>query len=273
MHYFSHNGSVLPTEQATIPLSNIEYSYGFGVYETVRVSDGVAYFLDDHIERLMESARIIGIEHLFTSENIATNTKELVARNEVDACNVKILLIGAKTAKEADLYIQCLNPLFPDRKLYKTGAHFITYNYERPFSHAKSLNMLSSYLAYREAKQASAYDALLVDRLGNILEGTRTNFFCIKDKTIFSPPEDQILLGVMRKAVLKVARENGFDVTESNIALQDLDQFDGAFVTSTSSKIMPARSIDDYTFGEPSPQTKDLMNLLQDFLKSCNGKF
>lgn len=244
--YFSHNGNLLPIEQATIPLSDVEYSYGFGVYETIRVSKGRPLFVAEHAQRLLESARIIGLEHQLSAENLQKSIDDLIEKNAADTCNLKALLIGGKTAETTNLYMLCLNPLFPDRKLYSAGAQAITQHYERPFPHAKTLNMLPSYLAYRQAKQAGAYDALLVNRDGNLIEGTRTNFFTIKDKTIYSPPGTEILLGVTRSHVLDVARQHGFAVVEQDIPLSRLDYYDGAFLTSTGSKILPLRSIDEY---------------------------
>src|SRR3989338_7314289 len=155
--YFSRNGQVLPITEAAVPLSNIEYSYGFGVYESIRFANGRIYFLDDHIERLLESARIIDLPHTFTPDAIKMFVRELMDKNEPEACNIKILLIGAPRAEDAILNILCLNPHFPDKKLYRDGVSCITYQYERPFPHAKSLNMLESYLAYTKAREAGAH--------------------------------------------------------------------------------------------------------------------
>lgn len=257
--YFSLNGDILPVSAATVPLDNVEYSYGFGVYETIRAVKGQALFLKEHCRRLMASAKIIGLEHDLTFDAVENFVSELLKENTIDACNVKILLIGGQPA---NLYIMCLNPLFPDRKLYKTGAKTISQHYERPFPQAKTLNMLQSYLAYREAKRAGAYDALAIDRAGNITEGTRTNFFAIKDKTIYSPPEKQILLGVTRDHVLQVAKNSGFKVVEKSLALADIASYDGAFLTSTSSKIMPIGSIDEQTW---KVVPENLVKLIQDF--------
>ena len=127
--------------------------------------------------------------------------------------------------------------------------------------------MLQSYLAYSKAKKLGAYDALLVNRNGFLTEGTRTNFFCIKDKTIYTPHELNILLGVMRKVVLKVALKNNFQVVEKNIKLEEIKLYDGAFVTSTSSKIMPIKSINGVILGYPD-KLKELMKLFDNFLKS-----
>lgn len=274
MHYqfFSKNGQVLPIEQAVVSVDNIAYAYGFGVYETIRVNKGIIYFTEEHLERLQQSALAVGIEHSFKNTFIAAAINELVKTNQAETCNLKILLVGGATTDQAELYILCLNPLFPDRKLYAHGAKMITYNAERPFPHAKSLNMLQSYIAYKKAKKSDAYDALLVDRLGNITEGTRTNFFAMKGTAIVSPPEDTILLGVMRKVVLKVASQNNFDVQYAAIPLADLDQFDAAFVTSTSSKIMPIKSIDNHAFADVSSELRRLMSQTQEFLVNCKGQ-
>ncbi|KKP62928.1 MAG: Aminotransferase class IV [Candidatus Roizmanbacteria bacterium GW2011_GWC2_34_23] len=264
--YFSQNGKILPIEQAVIPISNIEYSYGFGVYENIRISNGTVYFLKDHTDRLLESAKIIGLTHSFDEEIIKNSILDLIKDYKSETFNIKILLIGASTKEKAILNIFCLNPLFPDKKLYRDGAEFITYNYERPFPHAKTLNMLQSYLAYSKAKKSGAYDALLINQNGFITEGTRTNFFCIKGKIIYTPFEKDILLGVMRKVVLKIASENNYKIVETNIKFDDIKSYDGAFVTSTSSKIMPIKSIDGILVGYPD-ELKELMKLLNNFLE------
>ncbi|MBW3568985.1 aminotransferase class IV [Candidatus Parcubacteria bacterium] len=263
--FFSLNGEILPVELAKIELSNIEYAYGFGVYENVRVSKGRIFFLKEHIQRLLSSAEIIGIEHGFSSSLVENSVEKLLEKLKPETCNVKILLIGGKDKGSANLYIMCLNPLFPDRKLYKTGAYCITENYERPFPHAKSLNMLPSYLAYKKAKQVGAYDALLVNRENKVAEGTRTNFFAIKDKTIYSPPESEILLGVTRDKVIKVAKQNSYQVVEKDLPLSELPKYDGTFITSTGSKIMPIKTIDNLDFEIPDELYK-LIGLFNKFL-------
>lgn len=221
--------------------------------------------MTEHADRLLESAKILGIEHSLTGESIKHDTEELILKNEADSCNIKILLIGGKDADSANIYILCLNPLFPDRKLYKQGAKTITAHFERPFPNAKNLNMLQSYLAYRQAKQSGAYDALIVNRKGCITEGTRTNFFAVKDQQIYSPPADEILLGVTRQHVLEVAKNNEFVVTEQSIKQDELGDYDGFFITSTSSKIMPVSQIDDKKYEIPE-SVRILMKAYDQFL-------
>lgn len=267
--YFSKNGELLPIEQAVIPISNIEYSYGFGVYESIRVVNGVPYFLLDHVERLLKSAEIINLEHNLTRVKIEKYIKELVKKTEVQTFNLKILLIGAFKKENVLLFILPLNPLFPDKKLYRDGATTITINYERIFPNAKTLNMLKSYLEYRKARQAGCYDSLLVNKKGYITEGTRTNFFTVKNNVIYTPPENEVLQGVTRKVIFDVAAKNNIKIIEKNLPLSKIDNYDGAFITSTSSKIVPIVKINDIQFEIPQ-LIKDLIKLFKDYLDAQN---
>ena len=269
----SINGSLQPIDSATISYSNIEYCYGFGVYESIRIAKAVPYFIDLHVERLQKSADIIGLEHTWDSAQIKTSIEELIESVEEETYNLKMLLIGERSPENAQLIILPLAPRFPEKKWYKTGVKVITQNHERPFPNAKSLNMLPSYIAYREAKKSDAYDALLIDREGNLLEGTRTNLFAIKDRTLITPPTDRVLEGVTRKLVMHVANENKYTIEEHDISLSDLDQFDGLFITSTSSKILPIRQVDKQEIGKPCDALKELMDLFRNFLEESNGTF
>ncbi len=146
-------------------VANIEYAYGFGVYETLRVVGGKPRFLADHLARLEKSAQIIGLEHAITLGELQLWIQQLLQAESIDVCNLKILLIGGRTAADAQLYILPLAPLFPDRKLYRDGVATITQHFERPWPQAKTLSMLGSYLAYRQARRANCYDALLISWL------------------------------------------------------------------------------------------------------------
>lgn len=260
--YFSRDGQLLPIEQAAVPLDNIEYSYGYGVYETIRLANGKLYFLPEHCERLLQSAQIINLAHDFTADFAQKAVQELIENNQVATCNIKILLIGGP---KPGLYMLCLNPLFPDRKLLKSGVSCTIYEYEREFPRAKTLNMLPSYLAYRDAKAAGAYEALLVNRRGHLTEGTRSNFFVMKDRTIISPPSAQILPGIMRSKVLQIAKSNSFEIIEQEIKPEDLSRYDGAFLTSATSKIMPISRIADRSLSLPEALL-ELMGLFDQFL-------
>ncbi len=270
--WYSRNGELRPASEAVIGLANIEYAYGFGVYETIRASGGKANFLAEHVERLMESARIIGLEHRFDAASVTAAINELVTKTGDGVFNLKVLLIGARDPARTELCVLPLAPLFPDKRLYARGASAVSFSYERLFPQAKTLNMFPSYYAYREAKAKGCYDALFINRDGCITEGTRTNFFAIKGDVIHSPPAKDVLEGVTRRHVLAAARNNGFGYDEAPVALADIGSYDGAFLTSTSSKIMPLTTIDAFTWPAVPDALKRLIALYDEERHRLTGE-
>ncbi len=195
-HIFSHNGKLRPVSEAQIPADRIESMYGFGVYETLKVRNGVIYFTQNHIERLLHSAECIELKHQFKSDAISSWIELLVKEVGEEALNIKMLLMGASQKEDAQLYIFPLAPLFPKRSWYRDGVSVSSYVYERWMPQAKSLNMLPSYYYYTHAQKEGHYDALLVDSQGMLREGTRTNIFVMKGTSIVSPPKEGVLEGV-----------------------------------------------------------------------------
>lgn len=271
--YFSRNGQLLPISDALISVENISYQYGFGVYETIKIRNKTLYFLQQHVERLLQSAKLVYLDHNFTAKQIKVYIHELIKKNNVTSCNIKILLIGGKITSDNFLFILTSSPLFPDKKLYLYGTAISTVSFERFLPNAKTLNMLPSYLFYAEANKQKHYDKLLIDRYGNILEGTRTNVFVIQGNILITPPKDTVLNGITRQTVIAVAKKNGFAVKEEKIPLFSLDDFDGAFLTSTSSKIIPIIQVDNFKFLEISSELKKLMRIYDEFLKTSKGIF
>lgn len=264
--HFSRNGVVLPIEQAVISTFNISYAYGFGVYESIRVVRGTAYFLKDHAKRLMHSASVIGLIHSYTADDIEKFVIELVNQTSVDAFNIKILLIGGRKPEDCELQILPLSPVFPEKKWYRDGVQVTSMRYERLFPQAKTLNMLGSYIAYDKARSTGAYDCLLLDHTDCITEGTRTNFFAIKNRVIVSPPLEQILDGITRMHVLEVAAKHGYSVEHRSVPLSSIATFDGAFLTSTSSKVLPIRTIDSFSFDTIHADVIELSKWFEEFL-------
>jgi len=260
--FFSLNGELKPVAEATVPLDDLEYAYGFGVYETLKVRQGVVYFADLHEQRLWESARTVDLEHPFHPGDFRRFVEALVAANTLGDANVKALLVGGPKASDARLSILALNPLFPDRKDYKFGATAITWSGERVYPQAKTLNMLVSYLAFREARNLGAYDALLVNRRGELTEGTRTNLFVTDGTGLATAPAAQVLAGVTQLTVRQVIQDLGIALEERPLALTELATWQGAFLTSTSTKIMPLRRID--ATGLPLSPLVDKLRLAYD---------
>ncbi|TVQ41221.1 MAG: hypothetical protein EA384_00865 [Spirochaetaceae bacterium] len=267
--YCSIHGRLVPLSEATVPIDDVNFQYGYGVYETIKVRKGVLYFPEMHQERLFHSAAIIGLGHVLQPGDPERWTRELIAANQLTDANIKQLLIGSPTEERPELsrlYIMALNPLFPDRKLYRRGASLITFEAERQYPQAKSLNMLASTIAFRKARAEGAYDALLASRDGCVTEGTRTNFYVTDGHSIRTAPEKLVLAGVTRTTVNQVIRDLGVPLIEETITHAELERVAGCFVTSTSSKVMPVGRIDNQQYEVPQ-LVRRLMQAYDDFLR------
>lgn len=258
--YISKNLRIVPANEAQVSLQNIAFSYGYGVYENIRVSNGEIRYLDEHLDRLMVSCKYLEIESNFSIEDIKHACTELNSKYQGSTYNMKIILIGGK---DQQLFILPLAPKFVDKKMYRDGVSVITTRYERFLPQAKSLNMLGSYVVYTKAQKVGAYDSLLVNSKGEIPEGSRTNFYAIKDKTIFTAPDEEVLAGVTRKHILDYAREQGFKIKFETPKLSELNIFDGFFISNTSSKLLPINKIDGREFDIP----ESLSTLASEFRK------
>ncbi|HLC19358.1 MAG TPA: aminotransferase class IV [Candidatus Nanoarchaeia archaeon] len=261
--YFSLNGTLLSVEQAVVSVDNLSFVYGYGVYENLKVRNNILFFPEMHVERLIHSAKVIGLKTTYSKDKIKVLIQELCASISQDSYNLKVLLMG--NDNKSDLYVIALNPRFVTEKEYRDGVNVVTYNGERLFPGAKTLNMLMSFLAYKEAQEKKAYDALLVDNEGFVREGTRTNLFFTDGETIFTPPKEKVLEGVTRTTVIDALRKKGIVVQDKELKLNEIGTYKGFFLTSTSSKILPIACIDENRFSIPQI-VKDAMKIYDEYL-------
>ncbi len=269
--FFSLNGVLVPVNEAKVAWDDIEVTYGYGVYETLKVRKGRVYFPEMHEERLFHSAKLVDVDHPWKNGDVQQYLENLILANQAMDANLKVLLYGGCTQETARLVIIQLAPLFPDRKLYRDGAAAITWEGERWLPRAKSLNMLQSSMAFNAAQKAGAYDALFVNRNSEITEGTRTNFWFTDNQKLYTPPEEEVLEGVTQLTVITCAREAGIEVVRKPFPLKAAGDWDGLFLTSTSTKIMPLKAVDTRVFEIPQLVLK-MEKLYDEWLKNWTDK-
>ncbi|MBU1119160.1 aminotransferase class IV [Patescibacteria group bacterium] len=271
--YVIQNGKLIQKEEASIPLYSKANFFDFAVYDSIKVVQGKPFFPEFHVDRLLESARIIDLEHPFTKKEIAIWIQLLIDKNKLKDSLIRFLLIGAgDEQEEPTLFMFPVGLTFYDRKWYKKGVKVITYHGERIVPDSKAKDLLLNFIALREAKKNDAIEALLIDTDGNIREGTRSNFFAVKGSVLYTPPLTDVLEGVTRKIVVDSAKKETIEVKEEKIPYEKLDEFDEFFVTSTSMNIMPIVEIDDrIVASEVGPITKSLIKSFKEFCKSEGG--
>ncbi len=253
MKYALKNMELIPEADAVLPVTRREFFSSFAVYESLKVLKGRICHLNDHIERLFESAEILNMDHHFKKESVAESLPRLISANNDIEVSLKLQLIGGKVPI---LFAFTDNlPVYPS-EYYQKGVRVISYKGERIFPSVKSNCLLLNYIAAREAREAGALDALLVNRSGYALEGSRSNLFALKNSVLITSGRD-VLYGVTRKYTILEAEKLGMTVQYKKILLKDLKNcsFDEVFITSTSMGAIPVKFIDDIIVGDSFPMT------------------
>lgn len=217
---------------------------GYLVYEVIRTIDGVLLFLEDHLERLSTSIRMIDPEKKFHKNNVSSLLRILVKENHKLEGNIKLLCKPANHGLDYAAYF--IPHFYPSKWMYLKGVKLITYPIERNDPQIKQVKINKKIgVKIKNAMQKSeAFEALLVNREGLITECSRSNFFLIKGNILYSAPEEYILKGITRKYVLKIVKKAGFKNMLSLIKIEDIANYEAAFICGTSPKVMPVREID-----------------------------
>lgn len=237
-----HNGRIVDDFSVRFSLNDTDLLYGYGCYEVLKVRHGLLYFPEDHVDRLLSSAEILGFEHTLDRSDMLAALRMIVVSLELVDANLRIVVL-AHDGRPADWYIIPQPALYPPKHAKTGGIDCLLYQGERQFPQAKSLSMLLSTIAFRAASRKGCYDALLVARTGEITEGTRTNvFFVDKDapETVYTPPASRVLSGITRKTFLQALDEAGRPWKESSLRLEHVRSGRyGLLVSSTSTTLVP----------------------------------
>ena len=242
------NGVLIKEDEAVVPVTYREVQYSFSVYEALRIISGHIVHMDDHLKRLKESCRDINLVHPFTDEMIESSVNALIEKDSIKDATARIFLVGGPSPMYFVTYSDLL--AYPD-SYYKEGVGVTLYYGERFLPRAKTSNLLMQYIALEEAKKAGAFEALLVNRKGQVLEGTRSNFYGIAGKRIYTASDDLVLSGITRISVLKAAEELGFEIVYTPPTDVNLHMFDTLFISSTSMGAMPVSAVN----GNPVKKT------------------
>ncbi|NLJ97973.1 MAG: aminotransferase class IV [Tissierellia bacterium] len=214
------------------------------IYEVIRVVDGIPLFLEDHLKRMRESARIIDYQIERADKEIEGDIRELILQNKIENLNVKLLCTDIEKLGQVFL-IYFIKSFYPPEEYYEKGIHTILFHHKRENPNAKVQMISFREEVARQLDEKKAFEALLVNEEGYIPEGSRSNMFFVKGDKIYTAPKGDVLLGITRKYILKVCEELNIKVVEENIHVEDLDKLDGAFMSGTSVNVLPIATIGD----------------------------
>ncbi|MBS4058495.1 MAG: aminotransferase class IV family protein [Bacteroidales bacterium] len=240
------------------------------IYEVMRVIEGKPLFVEDHLKRLATSFLLANVRMPITVETIQSRISTLIAANQVSSGNIKLVL---KTRTQAEKYwfaAWFIPHFYPSPQTYSQGVSMTSMQLERKDPAVKFQRDWFKQRISEQLKLSGAYEILLINN-DCVTEGSKSNIFFVKAETIITPPEEQVLNGVTRQKILAVCRQQGIDCEERQVCYFELADFEGAFLTGTSPKVLAINAIDATVRFEPrhpliSRISKAYDQLISDYL-------
>lgn len=240
-----------------------------GIYEVIRIIEGIPLFSEKHIQRLNNSASFVNLDSSLSPGNIMKRIFLLVKITGLVNGNVKILLepFANNWGTGLHCYTYFIPHHYPTGIQYKEGVPVVLIRAERSNPNVKAVNQDMRSRIDTELKSRSAYEALLVDTRGNITEGSRSNVFFVKNNQLFTSGNDSILPGITRDAILEICKTLHYQVIEEPVSEGDLNLMDAVFITGTSPKVLPVNRIDDLVFDSAShPVVQNIITTYQELM-------
>jgi len=279
------DGKLVDEKDAKISVFDHGLLYGDGVFEGIRVYNSRVFELEAHIRRLYDSAKAIRLEVPMSRSKLISAVEKTVEANGVIDGYIRLLITRGVGTLGLNPFI-CENSrliiiadniqLYPE-ELYEKGMKVISATTVRNHPLAippqvKSMNYLNNILAKIEALDYEVPEAIMYNHEGYVAEATGDNVFIVRDGVIYTPPaEAGSLEGVTQGVVIRLAKEENFEVVEKDLTRFDLYVCDEFFLTGTAAEVIGIVEIDGRGIGDgkPGPITKLLR---KKFFKYAHGK-
>ncbi|MDD5060126.1 MAG: branched-chain-amino-acid transaminase [Candidatus Omnitrophica bacterium] len=284
------NGKYYDKENAKVSVFDHGFLYGDGVFEGIRSYNRRVFKLNEHIDRLFESAQSIMLKVPLSKEQMTKAVLETIKANKLDNSYVRLIVsrgegdLGLDPRKcykgPSVIIIADKIALYPD-KLYREGLSIVTVPTVRNLPEAlnpqiKSLNYLNNILAKIEAANAGCDEAIMLDSLGYVAECTGDNIFVVKNGHLYTPPQCMgTLRGITRDSILEIARKNKISAHEHVITRHEVYISDECFLTGTAAEIIPVVKVDGRVIGtgKPGKMTFSLMGKFKELTKTSGIKY
>lgn len=271
-YVFLNDDWVAPSD-AAVSFEDRGFQLGDGVYEVVRVYDGVPFALEAHLDRLARSARELELPLPMAKGSLADLVRLAPARRGLDEAQVYIQVTRGAAPRvhhfpediQSTVVVYASEARVYAPEVYEKGLQAIVVPDERWLRcDIKSILLLPNGIAKERARRAGAIEALLEREGIGMTEGSSSNLFIVKDGRLLTAPAGRyILQGITRDIVLDLARTDGLSVEERFFSREELLGADEVFVTSTNMEVLPINAIDGAVVGSgrPGPVTRRLGQL------------
>jgi len=265
------DGKFVDESEAVLPVNDLIILRGYGVFDFLRTYNKRPFHLDDHLNRLRNSARLIGLNCPWSNEELTGIVTETLARNSFAESNVRLLITGGDSedgispAEKPRLVIIISDALAFPAEYYRDGVKIITARLNRFIPGAKSIDYIRAIVTLKDAHSAGAIESIYVTENDHVLEGTTSNLFLVKNGVVVTASED-ILPGITRDVLLKIL-EPEFTIEVRPVLKHELYDTDEAFLASSNKEVMPVVGADNQVIadGKPGAVTRRVMSMFREY--------
>jgi D-alanine transaminase len=267
-------GRYVPIQEPAVHIEDRGLQFADGVYEVIKAVGGKLRDLDRHFDRLERSLAELAIPMPMSRAALASVLRETLRRNRLQEAAVYLQINRGVSARNhiaprglrPSLVVTVRQARFPTARDMEEGARIITLPDERWANcHIKSVSLLPNVLAKQKAADQGCREAWLVDADGHVTEGCSSNAYIVdrEGRLITRPLGREILGGVTRATLLDLARQAGLEVRERPFTVEEAMSAREAFLTSTTSLVLPVTEIDGRPIanGRPGSVTQRLSEL------------
>ncbi|MCK4678128.1 MAG: aminotransferase class IV [Bacteroidales bacterium] len=233
---------------------------GKSLYEVISFYNRKFLYLEDHMHRLQNSARLEKLNIWLPKKEIAEKIESLLRLNNIDQGSVNAVL---SFSEDTNFTAYINKPDYPDKEQYRQGVKASLFFAERKNPNVKLFDKDFRSKAGRIIRDNELFDVLLVDNNGYITEGSKSNLFFIHDNEILTSPEENVLPGITRKHILELCKRLEIPTLQEKIHFTMLNKMQAIFFTGTTTKVLPVRSVDDLLFQHHHPEVTRIMNAFE----------
>ena len=277
------DGKYCDEQDAKVSVFDHGLLYGDGVFEGIRAYNGRVFKLEQHIDRLFDSALAIRLTMPLSREALADLVLEACRQNDIADGYIRLVVtrgagdlsVDPTSCQRPEVVVIVKRALTLYARKRTTGVAVVTSSFRRNPPDAsspaiKSLNYLNNVLARIEANDRGADEALLLDHSGYVAEATVDNVFIVTARGLMTPPTATNLKGITRETIIELARALGKTVEERPFTVFDVWTSREAFICGTAAEVVPIASVDGRTIGSGTvgPITQRLIDAYADFVRS-----
>ncbi len=268
------NGEIINAAEAKVSVKDSGLLYGAGLFETMRCDGGKVFALEDHLERLFNSAEKLAINNPYDKQYITDAIYKILAANDLSDARLRLTLtngsVGDGDEAEPTLLITATDFQAYPAEYYQKGVTVALTDYRQnptdPTCGHKTTNFFARLLALNYAHRKHAAEALWFTTDNRLAEGCISNVFLVKDNVVYTPRLDTpVLGGVTRKTICQIAERESIKLIEKDLEISDVLAADEIFVTNVIMLILPVVRVEAHTVGDGKvgPITRRLTECLQ----------